>query len=233
MLKVENLYTAYGKIVALKGVSIDVSKGEIVTLIGANGAGKTTVLKTIAGLLKSQQGKITFNDRDITRMPAHLVVKNGISLAPEGRKIFPQLTVLENLEMGAFTRSPHEIKENLDLVFSYFSILSERKNQPGGTLSGGEQQMLAIGRALMSLPTLLLLDEPSLGLAPKLVETIFDIIARIHAQGTAILLIEQNANMALSVASRGYVIESGKIVISATAKELLQNQQVQSAYLGA
>jgi branched-chain amino acid transport system ATP-binding protein len=233
MLKVENLYTAYGKINALKGVSIDVSKGEIVTLIGANGAGKTTVLKTIAGLLKPQQGKITFNDRDITRMPAHLVVKNGISLAPEGRKIFPLLTVLENLEMGAFTRSPHEIKENLDLVFSYFPILSERKNQPGGTLSGGEQQMLAIGRALMSLPTLLLLDEPSLGLAPKLVETIFDIISRIHEQGTAILLIEQNANMALSVASRGYVIESGKIVISATAKELLQNKQVQAAYLGA
>jgi branched-chain amino acid transport system ATP-binding protein len=233
MLKVENLYTAYGKINALKGVSIDVSKGEIVTLIGANGAGKTTVLKTIAGLLKPQQGKITFNDRDITRMPAHLVVKNGISLAPEGRKIFPLLTVLENLEMGAFTRSPHEIKENLDLVFSYFPILSERKNQPGGTLSGGEQQMLAIGRALMSLPTLLLLDEPSLGLAPKLVETIFNIISRIHEQGTAILLIEQNANMALSVASRGYVIESGKIVISATAKELLQNKQVQAAYLGA
>lgn len=233
MLKVENLYTAYGKIIALKGVSIDVSKGEIVTLIGANGAGKTTVLKTIAGLLKSQQGKITFNDRDITRMPAHLVVKNGISLAPEGRKIFPLLSVMENLEMGAFTRSPHEIKENLDLVFSYFPILSERKNQPGGTLSGGEQQMLAIGRALMSQPTLLLLDEPSLGLAPKLVETIFEIIARIHAQGTAILLIEQNANMALSVASRGYVIESGKIVISATSKELLQNQQVQAAYLGA
>lgn len=233
MLKVENLYTAYGKIIALKGVSIDVNKGEIVTLIGANGAGKTTVLKTIAGLLKPQSGKITFNDHDLTRMPAHLVVKNGISLAPEGRKIFPLLTVLENLEMGAFTRSQHEIKENLDLVFSYFPILSERKNQPGGTLSGGEQQMLAIGRALMSIPTLLLLDEPSLGLAPKLVETIFDIISRIHEQGTAILLIEQNANMALSVASRGYVIESGKIVISATAKELLQNKQVQSAYLGA
>jgi branched-chain amino acid transport system ATP-binding protein len=233
MLKIENLYTAYGKIIALKGVSIEVSKGEIVTLIGANGAGKTTVLKTIAGLLKSQQGKITFNDRDITRMPAHLVVKNGISLAPEGRKIFPQLTVLENLEMGAFTRTPHEIRENLDLVFSYFPILSERKAQPGGTLSGGEQQMLAIGRALMSQPILLLLDEPSLGLAPKLVETIFEIIARIHSQGTAILLIEQNANMALSVASRGYVIESGKIVLSATAKELLQNQQVQAAYLGA
>ncbi|MFH1514011.1 MAG: ABC transporter ATP-binding protein [bacterium] len=232
MLKVENLHTSYGKINALSGVSLEVNEGEIVTIIGANGAGKTTTLKTIAGILKPHTGRILFNGKDITKTPAHKVVAGGISLAPEGRKIFPLLTVRENLEMGAFIRKPSEISEDLDGVYGIFPILKERQSQPGGTLSGGEQQMLAIGRALMSNPKLLLLDEPSLGLAPKLVETIFEIIAQIHSKGTSILLIEQNANMALSVASRGYVLESGRIVIADSAENLMKNEQVQAAYLG-
>jgi len=232
MLRVEDLRTAYGKITALSGISLEVGAGEIVTLIGANGAGKTTTLKTIAGLLKPQSGRIFLNGREITRLPAHEVVRRGVSLAPEGRRIFPELTVRENLEMGAFSRPPAAEREEIERVFSIFPILAERQNQRGGTLSGGEQQMLAIGRALMSGPQLLLLDEPSLGLAPKLVETIFNVITRINKGGMAILLVEQNANMALSVAVRGYVLESGKIVIADTAPALLHNERVRHAYLG-
>ncbi|MFA6448077.1 MAG: ABC transporter ATP-binding protein [bacterium] len=232
MLKVENIYTSYGKIEALSGISIEVGGGEIVTLIGGNGAGKTTALKTIAGLLRARTGRITLEGRDITRTPAHAIVRLGVSLAPEGRRIFAEMTVLENLEMGAFTRAPGKIKSELDAVFAIFPLLSERRGQLGGTLSGGEQQMLAIGRAMMSAPKLLLLDEPSLGLAPKVVETIFETIQKINAGGTAILLIEQNANMALSVAARGYVIESGRIALADSAKSLLNNDRVRHAYLG-
>lgn len=233
MLKVANIQTSYGKIAALKGISLEVGAGEIVTLIGANGAGKTTALKTIAGLLRPQQGRIELEGRDITRMPAHKIVRLGVSLSPEGRRIFPELTVRENLEMGAFTRPPAEIREDTEKVFDLFPRLKDRQAQRGGTLSGGEQQMLAIGRAMMSRPTLLLLDEPSLGLAPIVVETIFDIILRINKQGAAILLVEQNANMALSIASRGYVLESGAIVLADSAKSLMENKSVQHAYLGA
>jgi branched-chain amino acid transport system ATP-binding protein len=232
MLRVENIKTAYGKIIALSGISLEVREGEIVTLIGANGAGKTTALKTIAGILKTQAGRIEFLGGDITRTPAHRIVQRGISLAPEGRRIFAELTVRENLEMGAFTRSASDARDEMAKVFSFFPILSERSSQRGGTLSGGEQQMLAIGRALMCNPRLLLLDEPSLGLAPKIVETIFDIISLINKSGAAILLVEQNANMALSVASRGYVLESGRIVLSDSAEALAKNETVKKAYLG-
>ncbi|MEW6202104.1 MAG: ABC transporter ATP-binding protein [bacterium] len=232
MLRIENLQTAYGKIIALSGISVEVNASEIVTLIGANGAGKTTTLKTIAGLLKPQGGRIFLNGRDITHLPAHEVVRRGVSLVPEGRRIFSELTVSENLEMGAFSRPQSAVREEIEKVFSVFPLLAERRNQRGGTLSGGEQQMLSIGRALMSSPKLLLLDEPSLGLAPKVVETIFNIITRINESGTAILLVEQNANMALSVAVRGYVLEGGKIVIADTAKSLLHNECVRHAYLG-
>ena len=232
MLRAEHIQTAYGKILALQDFSIEVGAGEIVTLIGANGAGKTTALKTISGLLRPQSGRILLDGNDITRTPAHRVVRMNVSLAPEGRRIFPELSVRENLEIGAFIRPPSEIREDMERVFGFFPILSERRTQRGGTLSGGEQQMLAIGRALMSRPRLLLLDEPSLGLAPKIVETIFDIIARINGQGTAILLVEQNAYMALSVAARGYVIESGRIVLADGAPELMRNERVRNAYLG-
>jgi len=233
VLKVNNIQTSYGKIAALKGITLEAGAGEIVTLIGANGAGKTTALKTIAGLLRPQQGSVELEGRDITRMPAHKIVKLGVSLSPEGRKIFPELTVRENLEMGAFTRKPSELREDTEIAFDFFPRLKDRQAQRGGTLSGGEQQMLAIGRALMSRPRLLLLDEPSLGLAPLVVETIFEIIIRINKQGTAILLVEQNANMALSVATRGYVMESGNIVLADSAKALMENKSVQHAYLGA
>ncbi len=232
MLIIENLRTSYGKIEALTGISLEVGAGEIVTLIGANGAGKTTALKSIAGILRAQSGRIMFDGKDITRAAAHSIVRMGVSLVPEGRRIFPELSVMENLEMGAFSRQPGKIQDDMKTVLNYFPILAERRGQPGGTLSGGEQQMLAIGRALMSAPKLLLLDEPSLGLAPKVVETIFDIISRINAGGTAILLVEQNANMALSIASRGYVIESGQIVISDSSKALANNERVKHAYLG-
>lgn len=232
MLELKNLTTAYGKIVALSGLSLSVGEGEIVTVIGANGAGKTTALKTVAGLLRPQAGSVAFEGRDITRSPAHRIVRMGISLVPEGRRIFPELTVRENLEMGAYAQSQSAVKEELEKVFALFPILSERWKQPGGTLSGGEQQMLSIARALMSRPRLLLMDEPSLGLSPIMVETIFETITRINKQGAAILLVEQNANMALSIASRGYVIQSGRIAIEDTARALLRNESVRSAYLG-
>ena len=233
LLQVENLHVYYGAIHALQGISFHVEPGEIVTLIGANGAGKSTTLKTICGLLRPQEGRVLFRDRDITHVPAHKIVSLGISQVPEGRKIFAPLTVRENLEMGAYTRKdPKEIAQSMERVFASFPRLKERLNQLGGTLSGGEQQMLAMGRGLMSRPELLLLDEPSMGLAPILVEEIFRIINEINKQGTSILLVEQNAHMALSVANRGYVLETGRIVLEGTAAELRNNAQVRAAYLG-
>ncbi|HHX42806.1 MAG TPA: ABC transporter ATP-binding protein [Chloroflexi bacterium] len=233
LLHVTDLAVAYGAIRALQGISFQIDEGEIVTLIGANGAGKSTTLRTISGLLRPLAGDIRFKGESLIRMPAERIVRLGISQVPEGRQIFGSLTVRENLEMGAYTRNdPKEIAETMDLVFTSFPRLKERLNQLGGTLSGGEQQMLAMGRALMSRPSLLLLDEPSMGLAPILVEEIFEIIKRINAQGTSILLVEQNAAMALSVATRGYVLETGAIVLAGDARDLLENPQVQSAYLG-
>jgi branched-chain amino acid transport system ATP-binding protein len=233
LLKVENLHVAYGAIRALQGISFQINEGEVVTLIGANGAGKSTTLRTISGLLRPIEGDIQFKGRSITRTPAERIVKMGVSQVPEGRQIFSRLTVRENLEMGAFTRTDkREIAESMERVFASFPRLKERINQQGGTLSGGEQQMLAMGRGLMSVPELLLLDEPSMGLAPILVEEIFNIIHGINAQGTSILLVEQNAAMALSVAHRGYVLETGNIVLEGSAQELLENRQVQAAYLG-
>jgi len=233
LLRVENLHVAYGAIRALQGISFQIAEGEIVTLIGANGAGKSTTLRTISGLLRPIAGDILYDEKSITRTPAERIVKMGISQVPEGRQIFAKLTVMENLEMGAYTRRDKEgIQESLERVFTSFPRLKERSKQLGGTLSGGEQQMLAMGRGLMSAPRLLLLDEPSMGLAPILVDEIFDIITRINAQGTSILLVEQNAAMALSVAHRGYVLETGNIVLQGEAKALLENPQVQSAYLG-
>ena len=233
MLTIENIVTSYGKIRALDGVSLNVGDREIVTLIGANGAGKTTTLKTIAGAMHPQSGRITWDARDITRTPPHRIVPLGVTLVPEGRRIFPELTVLENLEMGAYTRAPREIRSGLDHVFSLLPRLADRRTQLGGTLSGGEQQMLAIARALMSRPRLMLLDEPSLGLAPIMVETIFSIITRINSEGTAILLVEQNAHLALATAARGYVIETGRIVLAGASNDLLTNDRVRHAYLGA
>ena len=233
LLKVENLHVAYGAIRALQGISFQINEGEVVTLIGANGAGKSTTLRTISGLLRPIEGDIQFKGRSITRTPAERIVKMGVSQVPEGRQIFSRLTVRENLEMGAFTRTDkREIAESMERVFASFPRLKERINQQGGTLSGGEQQMLAMGRGLMSVPELLLLDEPSMGLAPILVEEIFNIIHSINAEGTSILLVEQNAAMALSVAHRGYVLETGNIVLEGSAQELLENRQVQAAYLG-
>ncbi len=233
LLELRDVHTYYGNIHALKGISLAVDKGEIVTLIGSNGAGKTTTLKTISGVLQPQAGTITLEGRRIDRTPAHQIVAQGICQAPEGRRIFPRLTTLENLEMGAFHRSDKAgIQQDLERVFALFPRLKERRNQPGGTLSGGEQQMLAIGRALMSRPSILLLDEPSMGLSPVLVETIFQIIQDIHAQGTTILLVEQNALMALQVASRGYVMQSGRIVLHDRAEALSENEMVRKAYLG-
>ncbi|ADQ40880.1 ABC transporter related protein [Caldicellulosiruptor acetigenus I77R1B] len=233
MLKVNEIDVFYGAIQALFSVSLEVKKGEIVTLIGANGAGKSTLLKTISGLIRPRSGTILFEDIDITKKSSMEIVKLGISHVPEGRRVFPEMTVLENLELGAFLRKDKQgIKKDLELVFERFPRLYERKNQLAGTLSGGEQQMLAIGRALMSRPKLLLLDEPSMGLAPILVTEIFKIIKEINSQGTTILLIEQNANMALSIADRAYVIETGKIVLSGDAKEIAANPEVKKAYLG-
>ncbi|HBA90363.1 MAG: ABC transporter ATP-binding protein [Bellilinea sp.] len=233
MLDVENLNVYYGAIHALQGVSFNVEEGEIVTLIGANGAGKSTTLRTISGLLRSRTGHVKFKGMDISMMPAQQIVRLGASHVPEGRKIFSPLTVRENLLMGAFTRTDQtEIQRSMDRVFSSFPRLKERINQAGGTLSGGEQQMLATGRGMMSRPTMLMMDEPSMGLSPILVEEIFSIIKEINAAGTSILLVEQNASMALSISHRAYVLETGRIVLSGSAKEIAENPQVKSAYLG-
>ena len=233
LLSVENLHVSYGAIRALHGISFHVEEGEIVTLIGANGAGKSTTLRTISGLLLADRGKIIYDGTDITNMGADQIVRMGVVQVPEGRKIFAPLTVRENLEMGAFTRQDKgEIKESMEFVFSIFPRLRERAEQLGGTLSGGEQQMLAVARALMARPRLLLMDEPSMGLAPILVEEIFNIIQRINQEGVTILLVEQNAHMALSVAHRGYVLETGVIQMEGTAAELRDNPRVREAYLG-
>lgn len=231
MLALEQVHTHYGHIHALKGISIEVNQGEVVTLIGSNGAGKSTTLKTISGLLHPSSGEVRLNDRKISTMPAHEIVKLGIVQSPEGRRVFPRMTVLENLEMGAFS-SGRVNPETLDRVYNLFPRLKERVAQKAGTLSGGEQQMLAIGRALMANPTVLLLDEPSMGLSPILVEQIFDIIREINQQGTTVLVVEQNALMALAVAHRGYVLQTGSIVLSGTGSDLLQNDMVRKAYLG-
>jgi len=233
LLEVHDLNVYYGAIHALQGISFTVNEGEIVTLIGANGAGKTTTLSTISGLLRPRRGFVRFKGQDITMMPAEQIVRQGISQVPEGRKIFAPLTVQENLEMGAFTRTDKaEIERSLQRVFASFPRLKERLHQLGGTLSGGEQQMLATGRGMMSRPNLILLDEPSMGLSPIMVEEIFKIIQEINSQGTSILLVEQNALMALSVAHRAYVLETGRITLEGTAKELRENSQVKAAYLG-
>ena len=233
ILRLEDVHTYYGSIQALKGISIEVREGEIVTLIGANGAGKSTTLRSINGLNTPKQGTITFRGKDITRRAPHDIVEMGISQSPEGRRLFPHMTVLENLEMGAFQRKDRPgIREDLDRVFSLFPRLEERKSQRAGTMSGGEQQMCAIGRALMARPKLLMLDEPSMGLAPIFVEKIFEIIHEINEQGTTILLVEQNALMALDSAQRGYVMETGTIALADDAKALRENEQVQKTYLG-
>ena len=233
ILRVEEIHTYYGSIEALKGISLEVGQREIVTLIGANGAGKTTTLRSINGLNHPRRGRIVFQGDDVTRTPPHEVVKRGISQSPEGRKLFPRMSVTENLEMGAFQRTDRGgMKEDMDRVFTLFPRLAERKSQKAGTLSGGEQQMCAIGRALMARPKLLLLDEPSMGLAPILVEKIFAIVKEINEQGTPILLVEQNALMALEIADRGYVLETGKVALANDAAALRQDEQVRKTYLG-
>ena len=233
MLTINDINVFYGAIHAIKGVSLEVNEGEIVTLIGANGAGKSTILRTISGLLKPKTCSIQFEGQEIAGMPAHEIVKTGISQVPEGRRIFAEMSVLENLELGAFTRNDKDgIKADMELVFNRFPRLKERIGQMAGTLSGGEQQMLAMGRALMSRPRLLLLDEPSMGLAPLLIKEIFAIIQDINKTGTTVLLVEQNANMALSIAHRAYVLETGRITLSGDAKELAASDEVRKAYLG-
>ncbi len=233
MLEVNDINVYYGAIHAIKGISLTVDEGEIVTLIGANGAGKSTTLRTISGLLKPKTGAINFLGKNIAGMPAHKIVREGISQVPEGRRIFAEMSVLENLELGAFTRDDKdEIRRDMELVFGRFPRLKERITQQAGTLSGGEQQMLAMGRALMSRPKLLLLDEPSMGLAPLLIREIFSIIVDINKTGTTVLLVEQNANMALSIANRAYVLETGRITLSGDAKELAASEDVRKAYLG-
>jgi branched-chain amino acid transport system ATP-binding protein len=233
LLEIHDIHTYYGAIHALKGVSLEVRDGEIVTLLGANGAGKSTTLRSINGLNRPRQGHIRFLGRDITSTPAHQIVKRGIAQSPEGRRLFPRMSVTENLEMGAFQRNDRGgIREDMDRVFELFPRLQERRHQKAGTMSGGEQQMCAIGRALMARPKLLLLDEPSLGLAPIFVERIFEIIKTINEQGTSILLVEQNALMALDAAHRGYVLETGNIALSDTAQALKSNEQVRKTYLG-
>jgi branched-chain amino acid transport system ATP-binding protein len=233
MLKIEDINVYYGNIHALKGVSLDINEGEIVTLIGANGAGKSTLLKTISGLLKPKNGSILFEGQSISGKVAQAIVKQGLSHVPEGRRVFANMSVEENLELGAYLRKDKQgIKDDFEKVFNLFPRLLERRKQMSGTLSGGEQQMLAMGRALMARPKLLLLDEPSMGLAPLLVKTIFRIIEEINKSGTTILLVEQNANMALSIADRAYVIETGKIVLSGSSDELNQSDQIRMAYLG-
>jgi branched-chain amino acid transport system ATP-binding protein len=233
LLEIDDLHAYYGNIQALKGISLDVDQGEIVTLIGSNGAGKTTTLRAISGLLKPSQGKVLLNGQDLSEFKAHEVVDQGVAMVPEGRGIFSKLTVYENLEMGAYSRSDKdEIQEDLETVFNLFPRLEERRTQVGGTLSGGEQQMLSTARALMARPSLLLMDEPSMGLAPVLIESVFESLQEINKQGTTILLVEQNAHMALQVANRGYVIQTGEIVLSDTADGLRENEMVQKAYLG-
>jgi branched-chain amino acid transport system ATP-binding protein len=233
LLEVENVETFYGSIQALKGISITVNEGEIVTLIGANGAGKSTTLRSINGLNHPRRGRITFRGKDITHEPAHDIVKLGIAQSPEGRKLFPRMTVIENLEMGAFQQPDKALmREDMDRVFTLFPRLAERRTQKAGTMSGGEQQMCAIGRALMARPTLLMLDEPSMGLAPIFVERIFETIVEVNKQGTSILLVEQNALMALHVASRGYVLETGRVKLADDAKALASNEEVRKTYLG-
>ena len=241
MLKLNNVYSSYGNIEALKGVSVEIAQNEIVAIIGANGAGKSTMLNTISGILRTKHGSIEFLGQRIDNLSAHSIVEVGISQVPEGRRIFPKLTVLENLEMGAYARTGvrgqgsgvrKTVKEDVERVFEYFPILKERLKQFGGTLSGGEQQMLAIGRALMAKPKLLLLDEPSLGLAPLMVEKIFEIIKRISGEGMTIMLVEQNANAALRLAGKGYVLETGRVVMYDNASALMGNPQLRAAYLG-
>jgi len=233
LLEIHNIHTFYGAIHALKGISVEVEQGEIVTLIGANGAGKSPTLNTVCGILKPRQGTILFDGEPIHHLPAHQIVARGVSQAPEGRRVFGRLNVTENLEMGAFARKDKEaIRRDMDRVFTLFPRLKERHRQVAGTLSGGEQQMLAIGRSLMADPRLLLLDEPSMGLAPILVETIFDTVREINKQGTTVLLVEQNALMALSIARRGYVMETGSIVLQDSAAALEKNEMVRKAYLG-
>lgn len=232
MLKVQDINVYYGSIHAIKDVSFEVNQGEVVTLIGANGAGKSTTLQTVSGLLHSRTGSIEFLGENLMGVPAHKVVAKGLAQVPEGRRVFLQMTVEENLEMGAYTRSGGDIDADLEKVYAYFPRLMERRRQIAGTLSGGEQQMLAMGRALMSRPKLLMLDEPSMGLAPILVEQIFKIIQTLHEAGTTILLVEQNAQAALSIADRGYVLETGKIVTSGTGTELLASPEIKKAYLG-
>ncbi|HEX3039929.1 MAG TPA: ABC transporter ATP-binding protein [Caproiciproducens sp.] len=231
MLKIDNLFVSYGGIEAVKGISFEVPDKSIVTLIGSNGAGKSTTLRTIIGLEKPKSGKITYNDMDLTGKPSQEIVKHGITLVPEGRRVFPNLTVLENLKIGAYMRKD-DYSEDLKRVYDLFPRLKERSWQLAGTLSGGEQQMLAVGRALMCRPELIMMDEPSLGLAPIVVKGIFDIIKEIHEDGVTILLIEQNANLALRAADTGYVLETGRIILEGEGRELLENEQVKAAYLG-
>ena len=233
MLEVNNINVFYGSIHAVKDISFQVEKGEIISLIGANGAGKTTILQTVSGLLKSTTGSIVFNNQDLMHIPAHKIVGYGLAQVPEGRRVFLQMSVMENLELGAYTQPKNTIDKNLEIVFEHFPRLKERRSQVAGTLSGGEQQMLAMGRAMMSNPTLLMLDEPSMGLAPILVDEIFKIIVDLNKAGVTILLVEQNAQMALSIANRGYVLETGKVVMTAGAKDLLNDDSVRKAYLGA
>ena len=233
MLKIENLEVSYGMIKAIKGVSFEVKQGEVIALIGANGAGKTTILHTVTGLVPAKSGKIMFEGQDLLKTPAHKIVEMGMAHVPEGRRIFGELTVYENLKLGAYTRKDKkEIADNLAMVYERFPRLLERKNQIAGTLSGGEQQMLAMGRALMSNPKIILMDEPSMGLSPIFVSEIFDIIQKISADGTTVLLVEQNAKKALSIADRAYVLETGNIVLDGSAAELMDNDSIKKAYLG-
>ena len=233
MLEIKDLKVSYGMIQAIKGISFEVNKGEVIALIGANGAGKTTILHTITGLLNADSGSVTYEGKDITRMPGHKIVSMGIAHVPEGRRVFANMTVLQNLKLGAYTRKDKaEIAETLEMVYTRFPRLKERKNQLAGTLSGGEQQMLAVGRALMSHPQIILMDEPSMGLSPIFVNEIFDIIEEVSKSGTTVLLVEQNAKKALSIADRAYVLETGNIVLDGKASELLDNDSIKKAYLG-
>lgn len=233
MLEIKDLKVSYGMIQAIKGISFEVNKGEVIALIGANGAGKTTILHTITGLLNADSGSVTYEGKDITRMPGHKIVSMGIAHVPEGRRVFANMTVLQNLKLGAYTRKDKaEIAETLEMVYTRFPRLKERKNQLAGTLSGGEQQMLAMGRALMSHPQIILMDEPSMGLSPIFVNEIFDIIEEVSKSGTTVLLVEQNAKKALSIADRAYVLETGSIVLDGKASELLDNDSIKKAYLG-
>ena len=233
MLEIKDLKVSYGMIQAIKGISFEVNKGEVIALIGANGAGKTTILHTITGLLNADSGSVTYEGKDITRMPGHKIVSMGIAHVPEGRRVFANMTVLQNLKLGAYTRKDKaEIAETLEMVYTRFPRLKERKNQLAGTLSGGEQQMLAMGRALMSHPQIILMDEPSMGLSPIFVNEIFDIIEEVSKSGTTVLLVEQNAKKALAIADRAYVLETGNIVLDGKASELLDNDSIKKAYLG-